>query len=78
MENVQDVTRSFDVSGNVQNWIKKIRLVAKLKEVKKLAGADINIVPVTEPVPRVEARPQRERRPPERDMGTIYTMVDMC
>ena len=28
-------------------------------------GADINIVPVAEPVPRVEARPQRERRPPE-------------
>ena len=36
MENIQDVTRSFDGSGNVENWIKKIRLVAKLKEVKKL------------------------------------------
>ena len=36
MEKIQDVTRSFDGSGNVENWIKKIRLVAKLKEVKKL------------------------------------------
>ena len=36
MEKIQDITRSFDGSGNVENWIKKIRLVAKLKEVKKL------------------------------------------
>ena len=36
MEKIQDVTRSIDGSGNVENWIKKIRLVAKLKEVKKL------------------------------------------
>ena len=36
MEKIQDVTRSFDGGGNVENWIKKIRLVAKLKEVKKL------------------------------------------
>ena len=36
MEKIQDVTRSFDGSGNVEKWIKKIRLVAKLKEVKKL------------------------------------------
>ena len=33
---------------------------------------DINIVPVAEPVPRVEARPQRERRPPERHGNNIY------
>ena len=35
-------------------------------------GDDINIVPVAEPVPRVEARPQRERRPPERHGNNIY------
>ena len=35
-------------------------------------GADIKIVPVTEPVPRDEARPQRERRPPERYWDNIY------
>ena len=39
MEKIQDVTRSFDGSGNVENWIKKIRLVAKLKEVTKLKEA---------------------------------------
>ena len=35
-------------------------------------GADINIVPVAEPVPRIEARPQRERRPPERYGNNRY------
>ena len=35
-------------------------------------GDDINIIPVAEPVPQVEARPQRERRPPERHGNNIY------
>ena len=35
-------------------------------------GDDINIVPVAEPVPRVEARPQRECRRPERHENNIY------
>ena len=35
-------------------------------------GADIKIALVAEPVPQVEARPQRERRPPERYGNNIY------
>ena len=38
MEKIQDVTRSFDGSGNVETWHKKKRLIAKLKEVKKLVS----------------------------------------
>ena len=40
-------------------------------------GADINIAPVAKPVPRVRLG-HRENADHQRDMGTIYTMVDMC
>ena len=36
MDKIQDVVRSFDGCGNIETWLKKLKLVAKLKEVKKL------------------------------------------
>ena len=36
MDKIQDVVRSFDCCGNILTWLKKLKLVAKLKEVKKL------------------------------------------
>ena len=36
MDKIQDVVRSFDGCGNIDTWLKKFKLVAKLKEVKKL------------------------------------------
>ena len=34
MDKIQDVVRSFDGCGNIESWLKKLKLVAKLKEVK--------------------------------------------
>ena len=36
MDKIQDVVRSFDGCGNIETWLKKLKLEAKLKEVKKL------------------------------------------
>ena len=36
MDKIQDVVRSFDGCGNIETWLKKLKLVAKLKEMEKL------------------------------------------